>query len=44
VSAFASLWRAFRSLQTGKAPHYIALLWAGAALLLLIVLLGWLPW
>jgi NADH-quinone oxidoreductase subunit L len=44
VSAFASLWRAFRGLQTGKAPHYIALLWAGAALLLLIVLLGWLPW
>ena len=44
VNAFASLWRAFRSLQTGKAPHYIALLWAGAALLLLLLLLGWLPW
>ena len=44
VSAFAGLWRAFRSIQTGKAPHYIALLWAGAAVLLLALLLGWLPW
>ena len=44
VGAFAGLWRAFRSLQTGKVPHYIAMLWAGAALLLLVLLLGWLPW
>ncbi|MEM3982097.1 MAG: NADH-quinone oxidoreductase subunit L [Thermofilum sp.] len=41
VNAFTGLWRAFRSLQTGKAPHYIALMWIGASLLLLALVLGW---
>lgn len=41
VSAFTGLWRTFRSLQTGRAPHYVALMWIGASLLLLAITLGW---
>lgn len=42
VNGFTGLWRLFKSLQTGKAPHYIALMWIGASILLVLILLGWL--